>query len=474
MSVAGAEGRPLDDVQAADLFQPLTRFDFLALAVSGGGDSMALLHLFDRWRRSCAEAPAAVVFTVDHGLRPEAAEEAAMVAFASARLGLSHQTLYWRGPKPDHGVQEAARAARYALMAQALDEAAPADARKTGLVLAHTRDDQAETFLDRLARGSGVYGLSAMARESRRAETTLLRPLLDVSRARLRASLAAFGVPWVDDPSNDDMKYRRVRMRRLLPVLEAEGLGAERLAATAHSMARAAGALDGWVDRVMEVEVIRHPAGPCRFEVALLDHLPEEIALRLLARLLRDTAGSVHVPRLVRLEAVLAGLRSSGASSLRRTLGGCVIELRDGAVVIHRESGREGLSALQLAPGETGTWDGRFAVTLSADAAGPVCVQALGEGGLKRIGLEPPKGWPRGAFATAPAALCNPDGANPMQGKAQGGQEVDPKTPQDPACGEESPLRAGELLVLPGFSLEPVAGWHGGITVRQLVAGGAV
>ncbi len=467
MPVAGAEGRPLDEGEASDLLQSLTRFDFLALAVSGGGDSMALLHLFDRWRRACPAAPEAVVFTVDHGLRAEAAQEAAMVAALCAAMGLSHHTLHWRGAKPEAGIQDAARAARYALMAQALAAATPAGAEKCGLVLAHTRDDQAETFLDRLARGSGVYGLSAMARESRRADTVLLRPLLDVSRARLRATLDALGATWVDDPSNEDPKYRRVRMRRLLPVLEAQGLGRERLAATAHSMARAAEALDGWVDRVVEAHVAHHPAGPCLFPSALLQDLPQEIALRLLARLLRDTAGAVHVPRLARLEAVLAGLLSPASPSLRRTLGGCVIASCGGQVVIHRERGRQGLCELDLEPGETGLWDDRFAVTLGKDAAGPVRVQALGEGGLKRIGLAPPEGWPRAAFATAPAVLARVDPSHDMRDREPG---VDDRVPET-AHPEGKRAGATEILAVPGFEIEPATGWRGCISMRRLGAG---
>ncbi|PTW59688.1 tRNA(Ile)-lysidine synthase [Breoghania corrubedonensis] len=419
------DGTPLCESEAARLFAPLARHRLIALAVSGGGDSMALLHLYDRWRKACPQAPRAVVFTVDHGLRAEAADEAAMVARHCETLRIPHKTLRWQGPRPASGIQEAARAARYSLM---IGEMAVLGA--DALVLAHTCDDQAETFLDRLARGSGVYGLAAMAPETRREGIVLARPLLDVSRARLRTMLVAAGIAWVDDPSNEDSHYRRVRMRRLLPVLEREGLGRDRLVATARSMARAAAALDGWVDGIIAGDVMRHPAGPCRFAASLLECLPDEVALRLVARLLRDTGGASHVPRLARLEAALADL---GSNEGRRTLAGCVMERRDGEILVHREIGRAGLDELEIRPGETGIWDRRFAVTLSADAAGPVRITALGAGGLRRAGLAPPQGWPRAAFAGAPAAR-----------------------------------RGGDVLALPGFDLTPAAQWRGSVVARRI------
>ena len=427
MPVAADDDTPLCQGEAAALLAPLARHRLIALAVSGGGDSMALLHLYDRWRQGCPEAPGAVVLTVDHGLRAEAADEAEMVAHCCAPLGIPHKTLRWQGPRPESGIQDAARAARYALMIREMT-ALGADA----LVLAHTRDDQAETFLDRLARGSGVYGLAAMAPETRRDGVVLARPLLDIPRTRLRATLRAAGIGWVDDPSNEDTHYRRVRMRRLLPVLAGEGLGGERLAATARSMARAAAALDGWVDGVIADGVARHPAGPCRFDVSLLDRLPEEVALRLVARLLRATGGGAHVPRLARLEAAVADLAGAEA---RRTLAGCVMERRGPDILLHREIGRAGLDDVEIRPGETGIWDRRFAVTLSADAAGPVRVSALGHGGLRRAGLVPPDGWPRAAFAGAPAAS-----------------------------------REGEVLALPGFDLAPSAQWRGTVVTRRIAA----
>ncbi|WP_162901666.1 tRNA lysidine(34) synthetase TilS [Breoghania sp. L-A4] len=371
----GPSDGPLAEHEIDAVFAPLRQCRKLALAVSGGADSSALLHFFQQWRSRQARVPDAIVFTVDHGLRPEAADEALAVARRCAFCGLEHRILRWEGDKPASGIQKAARDARFALMRDAM-RACGADA----LVLAHHRDDQAETFLDRLARGSGAYGLAAMAPSSTRDGVTICRPLLDLPKARLVASLRAANLDWCEDPSNADPRYRRVAMRALLPVLEEAGLGAERLAATARSMKRAADALDSWVGAVMRAHVERHEAGPCRFDLTALEGLPEEIVLRLFARLVRDCSGAAYVPRLSALEGAVAALTDpSGEASVTRTLGDCLLLRRKGAVLICREAGRNPPRALDLAPGERGVWDRRFQVSLEEAASEGVRVAALGK-----------------------------------------------------------------------------------------------
>src|SRR6266481_8238852 len=163
---------PLSASDAKRLFANWKAAPAIVLAVSGGPDSVALMWLAARWRRSLARGPKLVVVTVDHGLRPEAAREAREVKRQATALALTHRTLRWRGAKPKTGLPAAARDARYRLLAQA--------ARATGathVLTAHTRDDQAETLLMRLLRGSGIGGLAAMARESERDGVLLARPL---------------------------------------------------------------------------------------------------------------------------------------------------------------------------------------------------------------------------------------------------------------------------------------------------------
>ena len=170
-------GRELDA-----LFQDFSDYSRILLAVSGGPDSTALLWLAARWRDARKNAPKLIAATVDHRLRPEAKQEAAQVAKLARKLKIPHHVLSWRGKKPKTGLPEAARAARYELLISL--------ARKTGaeaIVTAHTRDDQAETMLHRIGRGSGVTGLAGIRRKSERDGVVILRPLLGLPKARLES-----------------------------------------------------------------------------------------------------------------------------------------------------------------------------------------------------------------------------------------------------------------------------------------------
>ncbi|MGH6981766.1 MAG: tRNA lysidine(34) synthetase TilS, partial [Stellaceae bacterium] len=186
---------------------PFERRPRVAVAVSGGADSMALLLLAREW--AAARQGDVTALTIDHKLRPEAAKEARRVARWCKARGVVHRTLAWRGKKPKGDIQAAARAARYRLL-----EDWCVDAGVLHLLLAHHQDDQAETFLLRLARGSGLDGLAAIAPVAERPGCRLLRPLLAMSHGRLVATLEARGQVWLDDPSNDNERYARVRMRK--------------------------------------------------------------------------------------------------------------------------------------------------------------------------------------------------------------------------------------------------------------------
>src|SRR5450432_768261 len=197
----------------------------IILAVSGGPDSIALMWLAARWRRTLVRGPRLIAVTVDHGLRPEAAREARDVKRLARTLDLPHRTMRWSGTKPKTGLPAAARAARYRLLAQA----AKANGA-THILTAHTRDDQAETLLMRMLRGSGIAGLAAMARQSEREGVWLARPLLDVPKSQLVATLNKAKIAFADDPTNRDTTFTRPRLRALLPLLAAEGGDARNLA----------------------------------------------------------------------------------------------------------------------------------------------------------------------------------------------------------------------------------------------------
>ncbi len=390
-SGAGAAA-PLDEAAFAGLMAPFAPFEaapVLALAVSGGPDSLALLHLAARWAR--VQGGVAVALTVDHGLRPAATAEAAYVGRVAQALGVAHHILAWQGPKPEGNIAAAARDARYDLL-----EAWCAGAGVLHLLTAHTRDDQAETVLLRMARGSGVSGLAAMAPATPLASVRLLRPLLDTPKARLLATLATLGQDWVDDPTNHDPAFARARLRSVLPGLASLGLGMDRLAETALVMGRARTALHLAVARLLAEAVVLDPAGAALIRPAAFLAAPREIGLRALARVVAVVGGLAYPPRAGRVEHLLEAF--GGAAPWRaRTLGGCRLVAASGRargrLLVHREMAA--LPPPVTCKGDgTLTWD-RFSLGLKGVPPGGLEVGALGGAGwlaLRRAGGVPAHG----------------------------------------------------------------------------------
>jgi tRNA(Ile)-lysidine synthase len=327
---------PVSKAEAATLFGPLSELPALILAVSGGPDSTALMWLAARWRDALPHPPRLIAVTVDHGLRPESVREALGVKRLARTLEVEHRTLRWTGAKPKTGIQEAARNARYRLLADV--------ARKAGathVLTAHTLDDQAETVLFRLARGSGLGGLRGMALEAPlpsfrpgpwggpgMPDLRLLRPLLPIAKSRLVATLAAAKVPFADDPSNRDARFTRPRLRELMPGLAAEGLDARRFAALAGRMDRANQAIEQAVDQALA----RLSPGPWNTHDAIVflpgfANLPAEIALRALGRAIaRVGEGPIELGKLEALHTALVASAPKGrAVRFRRTLAGALV-----------------------------------------------------------------------------------------------------------------------------------------------------
>jgi tRNA(Ile)-lysidine synthase len=306
----------LDD-HFADL-GPQTR---LALAVSGGADSTALMGLMAAWTRANSH-PAPVVLAVDHGARATSADEAKAVATVAAKLGLDAQILRDQTFAPPKANRQAAyRALRYRLL-----QAACIDAGIHHLCVAHHLDDQAETFLLRLARGSGVDGLSAMAPISQvpvqgAGDLILHRPLLAVPKAALRDYARRHDLPLIEDPSNQDMNHARVRVRAAAASLNALGLSTTRLAATAQSMARARVALQAAASDLACELVISDPCGALYLDCDRLGVAPDELRLRVLSLILRHMGGGPP-PRLSGLMQLDQALRTQGLGG-GVTLGGC-------------------------------------------------------------------------------------------------------------------------------------------------------
>jgi tRNA(Ile)-lysidine synthase len=318
----------------------------IVLAVSGGPDSIALMWLAARWRRALKRGPRLIAVTVDHGLRTGAAAEARDVKRLARSLDLQHRTVRWSGTKPRTGLPAAARSARYRLLAQA----AQANGA-THILTAHTRDDQAETLLMRMMRGSGIAGLAAMARESERDGVRLARPFLNVSKSQLIATLRKAKVSFADDPTNRDTSFTRPRLRMLMPALAAEGGDTRNLARLASRLARANQAVEVLVDGAERYLALRnHDASRPGFQAKTFDAktfdakafaaLAEEIRLRLLLRAI-DRFGHEGPAELGKVEALLSALDRALAQNpagrrpkprLKQTLAGALVSLIDGRI----------------------------------------------------------------------------------------------------------------------------------------------
>lgn len=364
---------PVSDAEAVALFAPLRERAGLALAVSGGADSTALLHLVDRARHLAPLPERIVVLSVDHRLRPAARDEIEAVARLAAARGLPHRILTWDEATPGGNLQARAARARRRLLLDATREAGC-----DTLLLAHHADDQAETVLGRLARGSGVLGLAGMRPMREEHDLLLARPLLALPKARLVATLRDAGIAWCEDPSNADERFQRARLRAARPTLDALGLDRDRLTATARAMARAGAVIERLVGELDASAVARDPCGGwLSSALAPLIAADEEIRLRLLSRLVAEVAAADYGPRLEALEAFDAELRAAGPRGrLVRSLAGCRLELRRGRLWIAVELGRTP-ETLTLAPGTRGIWRGR-PVCLAADAPASVTLAPLG------------------------------------------------------------------------------------------------
>ncbi len=344
----------------------------LVVALSGGSDSTALLHLL-RQRLADSGKPRLVAVTVDHGLRPGSKTETAAVAAACAALGIAHRAAKWTGRKPRSGLQEAARLARYDLLRRAALDVG-ADIVVTG----HTRDDQIETAMMRSARGDG-RGLSGMADAVLyRRDCWVLRPLLAVRREALRRVLTDAGISWIDDPSNVDERFERVRLRRSGTAAGADSELLSMIDRTAQARREDAAALSRFIDAHAQI----HAGG-----IAELPQVPAEIseylqqAIGLFAALM---GGRSHRPG-SKLQTQIARF-SADVGPPRINLGRSVLDRRADRIFIYRE--RRGQRALVLPPGGSAVWDERYWFSNEDPARGYIVAPVAGKDGPTHLGSE--------------------------------------------------------------------------------------
>lgn len=404
----------------------LAPFGRAVLAVSGGSDSVALMVLVSQWLASAKPPGLTVdVATVDHGLRAGSAREAAWVAERAKALGFQHATLVWGGVKPGSALQAKAREARYALLVAHARSVKPADGAPTAVVTAHTADDQAETLIMRLGRGSGLDGLAGMA-PSRPllpdASVQLVRPLLGLSKALLAATLTERGGTWLDDPSNERLDFERVRLRAASDHLSALGLSNDKIALAAARLTRSREALERVTDARLEALVQSHGGVYASLDRPAWEGEPEDIRVRLLARLLGAFGGQAKPAQLSQIEAVVAAL-ARGRPTVQ-TLGGCIVSQGHTKLRLYREPAHHTLSELALLPGEEVVWDWRFRVKYDASEGDHAASEAVV---VRPLGLA--------AYATL-----------------RGGLALKDRPPARAAAGLPSLWSGGQLLAVPNLA----------------------
>lgn len=303
----------------------------LVIAVSGGSDSLALMHLLKAYAQRHA-LPSPIVLSVDHGLRKESARDAGKVLQWAKKAGLKAHNLAWRGRKPRSGIEEKARQARYRLMGEWLHKNA-----FNALFVGHTLEDQAETFLLRLGRGSGLDGLVAMRATAPWpfagfADLKIIRPLLSFQRQSLRDYLRRIGQEWIEDPMNEDTSFDRVRIRQCADALNKAGVSAARISAAASHLARARDALEVVTQAVLE-RAARATERGVLVDPKALAAAPREVSLRALAALLMQVSHQPYRPRFEALERLLDKI-IAGSLGRGATLHGCKIAPKGASLLL--------------------------------------------------------------------------------------------------------------------------------------------
>lgn len=372
---------PTDLIRSAFGENPPRR---LGIAVSGGSDSVALLQLLADWRGAELHA-----VTVDHGLRAEAADEAAQVAAICARRGVPHQVLVWEGWEGQGNLMAEARRARYALMAEWAEMQGIGD-----IALGHTAQDQAETFLMRLARQAGIDGLSGMPAMREADGVRWWRPLLQAGRDELRDYLRSRGIAWAEDPTNEDEDYERVRARKVLAALGALDISAEGIAQSAANLATARDALARMTDEAAAMFVTTDQ-GDVIIRRTGFDDLPHEIRRRIIAGALRWVASAEYGPR----GPALSGLLTAIAGDRDATLHGCLALVRHDQVRICRE----GAAVAETEAPAGALWDGRWIARRVRGTMEGFEVRALSAEGLRDCPDWRATGRPRASLIASPA-----------------------------------------------------------------------
>ncbi len=338
------------DEKLRDLFPEVP--EKMAVAVSGGADSLCLTLLLKNWADK--NGVKLFAFTVDHGLRPESKKEAQNVHDQLKKMGITHQTLLWQGKKPKTHIEESARLARYDLLQKACQKH-----KIQYLFLAHHMEDQAETFWARLAHKSGLDGLCGMGEKSQRKNLILVRPLLDISKKEIVDYLKKNKLSWVEDPMNYNPVYERVLWRNRQEILSKMDLTPNAINTLSKRLTRVKNTIDFYTESFIKNSVLLSPVGYAFISKMAWEMAPKEIRLRTLLHLLPLISGQ---DKIISLESVEKLLETPHRSA---TLSGCQIIFHKRGVFIAREM-RVPVALKKLKAGESAYWDRFFVITPKA------------------------------------------------------------------------------------------------------------
>lgn len=343
--------------QLMDCFAPFEAAPHIAVGVSGGADSMALAALLSDWVEQKSGRMTALI--VDHGLRFESAEEAHDVSKQLRSLGINVVVLPWVSGKVSSGVQEKARIARYNLMEDWC--------RRAGvlhLAIAHHADDQAETVLMRMQKGSGSDGLSGIPMSRELSHCRIMRPLLSVRKSALLSFLIERGIGWIEDPSNKDPKYARTTVREGIKSADLDVDGIVQSAAR-YTRVRESAEINAaaWLARYAELRI----CGYITLDHDALFKAPEDIRLRVLSRVATVIGGKTYAPPITSVERLHEKLQRSKAT----TLSGSFFQTKGDRIFIYRET--RNLPEAQPVTSPSTLWDGRFRIyTEGVDATAEI------------------------------------------------------------------------------------------------------
>ena len=373
--------KPIGEVEFSKLMQsvgPFEKCPELAIGFSGGADSTGLLILASRWAKRRKGRTYAL--TVDHGLRATSLSEAKIAQNNIRILRVPMYILPWIGPKPDTRVQESARLVRYKLLSEWC--------RRRGvlhLLIAHHEEDQAETLLHRLGRKTGVDGLAGISAIRENRDVRILRPCLSIPKARLERSAKNHGIRWVEDPSNQNCNFARVRLRKLLPVLREEKISSGALGTTARHLAKVRNILDDQTTQVLARAAELNDLGYARIQSKILKEVDRELAIRALERLLGTIGGHFYPISHNGINNVMKKLQKQGLFT-SRTLAGCKLQCDKNNILVIREAAR--CEEKKAKVGSWVHWDGRFRIRLSKcekTESTSYIIKALGDNLTRRL-----------------------------------------------------------------------------------------